>query len=99
MTDQAARDLCPGQMHPRQADHAIACGLRMGGEAFGDELLKMLPGSVQFIPVVVHYPEKVVRISHGERQPARRRMVEHHLRQPPCLLKVAGLDGVEARRK
>jgi hypothetical protein len=37
----------------------------MAREAFGDELLKMLPGSVQFIPVVVYCPEKVVPISYG----------------------------------
>ena len=67
-------------MHPRQADHAISCGLRMDGEALGDEFLKVLPGRIQFIPVVVHYPQKVVPISEGEQQPARHRVINHRLR-------------------
>ena len=63
MTDQAAADLCPGHMHPRQPDHAISCGLRMDREALGDEFPKVLLGRIQFIPAVVHHSEKVVRKS------------------------------------
>ena len=88
-------------MHPCHSDHAIAArGLRVHREAFGDEFLEVLFGSVQFIPVVMHYSEKVVRKSRGGmRQPARRRVIQHRLRQQPCLLKVASLDSVEACRE
>ena len=99
MTGQAAADVCPGHMHPRQADHAISRGLRVDGETLGDEFPKVLLGSIQFIPAVVHYSEKVVRISEGERQPARRRLIKHRLRKLLCLLEIAGFDGVEACRK
>ena len=55
----------------------------------------MRPGRVQFIPAVVHCPEKVVRKPLEYQQPARQRLFEHHLRHLPCLLQVAGLKGVE----
>ena len=61
MTGQAAADVCPGHMHPRQADHAISCGLRVDRETLCDEFPKVLPGRIQFIPAVVHDTEKVVR--------------------------------------
>ncbi len=87
--------IAPGRMHPHQADHTIVGGLRMRSVAFVDEFGKVLAGGVQFIPAIVDHAEKVVRpaLKHGEL--AQRCLLEHHLRQFPYLLELAGLEGVK----
>jgi hypothetical protein len=71
----------------------------VNGVARFDKLPEVQAGGVELVPVEVHQPKEEVRPPLKRRQPAARRLFQHHPGHLPGLLQLAGLQGVVASGK